>query len=253
MSAIRLVEEFESDFEGAGFTRGCPDFIFTFLTFAAVSLLKGTQQQYAHLEPNRHSLFALARKASGILSRSAATPDHLPAIQHSFLTRLIDARSRITPDSAIPGGFTMMDFEAFGQSIDADLSKTPWPPTGPSATTQSMTRPPSPNRGFQSTSASTHFNQHPYTTTINDNNGLLQMPPPTSGGGQTSGTGQTLTGTDMNMLEPDFGWGLGVGMGMGDGNNGLNDGFGWLSGVGAAGGFGGDGDGDMVFAQDSFW
>lgn len=76
------------------------------------------------------------------------------------------------------------------------------------------------------------------------------MPPP-SGGGQALGPGQTLTGMDMNMLEPDFGWGLGVGMGMGDTANGLNDGFGWLSGVGAAGGFGGDG--DMMFAQDSFW
>lgn len=244
MSAIRLIEEFESDFESAGLTRGCPDFIFTFLTFAAVSLLKSTQPQYAHLEPNRHSLFSLARKASGILSRSAATPDHLPAIQHSFLTRLIDARSKITPDRAVLGGFTMMDFEAFGQSIDADLSKTPWPPTGPSATTHSTTRPSSPNRPFSSSNAN-----------ISTGATVFEMPPPPlpPAGAPVPDTGQTLTGMDMNMLEPDFGWGLGAGMGMGigDGSSGLNDGFGWLSGVGATGGFGSDG--DMLFGQDSFW
>lgn len=128
----------------------------------------------------------------------------------------------------------MLDFEAFGQSIDADLSKTPWPPTGPSATTQSMTRPPSPTRG----------GYNPESTIGNQ-----PLPPIPQANGQMTGPGQTLTGMDMNMLEPDLGWGLGVGMG--DGSNGMNDGFGWLSGVGATGGF--PNDGDMMFAQDSFW
>jgi hypothetical protein len=221
-SAIRLIEEFESDFETSGLARGCPDFIFTFLTFGVVSLLKGIQPQYAHLEPDRNSLIALARKAAGTLSRSAATPDHLPAIQHSFLTRLIDTRSK--PAMAPSAGFPMIDFEAFGQSIDADLSKTPWPPTGPSAVTQTqnITRPQTPILAHQ-------------------------MSDGTSTAGQIV---DPLTGVDMSILEPDFGWGMGMGMGVDDGSHGGNDG--WLSGIGAGGGFFGN-EGNMDFAQDPFW
>jgi hypothetical protein len=128
----------------------------------------------------------------------------------------------------------MIDFEAFGQKIDADVSKTPWPPTGPS-----MTRPQSPAVLMKQSMASGEGN----TQNLNTN---------TAGG--------------MNFLEPDFGWGMGMGMGMGM-NMGVenqveDDGFGWLSGLGAGDGFfgtdnanaNGDGNaGDLGFTQDPFW
>lgn len=127
----------------------------------------------------------------------------------------------------------MIDFEAFGQSIDADLSKTPWPPTGPSAMTQTQnsTRPQTPVLGYTA--------QNPPSDLATNTNGQNTGP---------------LTGVDMSVLEPDFGWGMGVGMGMGlnDGSHRGNDGFGWLSGIGAGGGFFGN-EGDLAFAQDPFW
>ena len=124
--AMRLIDAFETEFEGKGFTRGCPDFVYTTLTFAAVSLLKGTQAQFAHLEPDRAALLSLARKAADILARTATTSDHLPASQHAFISRLIDKRS--AEPQPLPTTLQPMDFQAFGQSIDQDLSKTPWPP-----------------------------------------------------------------------------------------------------------------------------
>jgi hypothetical protein len=166
---------------------------------------------------------------------SAATPDHLPAMQYSCLTKLIDIRSRSTaPKSA----FAMIDFEAFGQSIDADLSKTPWPPTGPT-----ITRPHSP---------SILVNQNTASGLVNNNTQDFS----------------TTAGGNLDLLEPDLGWGMGMGMGMGM-NMGLDnqaedDGFGWLSGLGAGEGFfgtdnanvngnGNGNEGDLGFTQDPFW
>lgn len=126
-----------------------------------------------------------------------------------------------------------MDFEAFGQSVDADMSKTPWPPTGPSAPSQTN------GLSHQATTSGSmatnvdHFNG--YTLNHSHRPGL------------------TISAMDMGTLGSDFGWGQGTGVGIGvdEGNNGASDGFGWLSGIGAAGGFGTDG--DLGFAQDSFW
>jgi hypothetical protein len=129
LAAMRLIETFEMEFESSGFTRGCPDFVYTILTFAAVSLLKCTQSQFSHLDPDRSSVLSFARKAADSLARTATTPDHLPATQHAFLTRLIDQRSH---DHTLPTLLQPMDFEAFGQSIENDTNKTPWPP-GPNA------------------------------------------------------------------------------------------------------------------------
>jgi hypothetical protein len=127
----------------------------------------------------------------------------------------------------------MIDFEAFGQSIDADLSKTPWPPTGPS-----ITRPHSPS------------------VLVTDSglvNNDVQDPSTTAGG-------------NPNFLKPDYGWGMGMGMNMGLDDQAEDDGFGWLSGLGAGEGFfgtdnangngngnGNGNEGDLGFTQDLFW
>ena len=113
------------DFDAAGLTRGCPDFVFTVLTYAAVSLLKATQAQFSHLEPDRPTIFLHARKAADLLARAATVPDHLPASQSVFLSRLIEVKAHEPLTFFIP---EPIDFEAFGNSIIEDQSKTLWPP-----------------------------------------------------------------------------------------------------------------------------
>lgn len=113
--------------------RGCPDFVFTVLTYAAVSLLKAVEPQFGHLDPDRGAIMELARHASAILGRSAMSPDHLPASQSVFLSRLIHVKSADSTASAFEPAaaamaFKPIDFEAFAQSLDRDQSKTLWPP-----------------------------------------------------------------------------------------------------------------------------
>jgi hypothetical protein len=129
-ASTSLIETFETELDSPGFTRGCPDFIFTVLTYAAVSLLRVTQPHFAYLEPDRNKIFTMARKASDMLARSAMNPDHLPASQSVFLRRLIEAKSAEAPTSTYQQAYLpeMIDFEAFGQSLEGDQSKTLWPP-----------------------------------------------------------------------------------------------------------------------------
>jgi hypothetical protein len=150
-------------------------------------------------------------------------------MQYSCLTKLIKIRLEPTAPTQGPA---MIDFEAFGQSIDADLSKTPWPPTGPT-----ITRPHSPSILINQSTASG----------VGDS------------GNQNLNT--EMRG-DMNYLEPNFGWGIGMGGNMGLGDQVEDDGFGWLSGLGAGEGFfgtdnangNGEGnEGDLGFTQDPFW
>lgn len=116
-----------------GLVRGCPDFVFTVLTYAAVSLLKALEPQFGHLDPDRDAITKLARKAAEILQRSAMSPDQLPASQGVFVNRLIHVKSTATLATAFdPAAAAMalkpIDFEAFAQSLDQDQSKTLWPP-----------------------------------------------------------------------------------------------------------------------------
>jgi len=128
-ASTSLIETFETELELPGFTRGCPDFVFTVLTYAAVSLLRVTQPHFAYLEPDRHKIFNTARKASDMLARSAMNPDHLPASQSVFLSRLIEVKSAEVPTGHRQAHLPeMIDFEAFAQSLEGDQSKTLWPP-----------------------------------------------------------------------------------------------------------------------------
>lgn len=127
MAAVRLIHCFDTDIDLPGFTRGCPDFYFTVLTYAAVSLLRTLQAQFATLEPKRDIVLHLARKAADILGRSAATPEHLPASQASFLSRLIEIRAA-TEHSLPAFERPAIDFEAFGNSLDQEQSISFWPP-----------------------------------------------------------------------------------------------------------------------------
>lgn len=65
-----------------------------------------------------------------MLARSAMNPDHLPASQSVFLRRLIEVKSAEAPTRTYQQSYLpeMIDFEAFGQSLEGDQSKTLWPP-----------------------------------------------------------------------------------------------------------------------------
>lgn len=98
------------------------------LTYAAVSLLKATEARFAHLDPHRPTIFMSARKAAEMLSRTAMTPEHLPASQSVFINRLIEVKSA-EKHSETPDAFPEpIDFEAYGLSLDKDTGKTLWPP-----------------------------------------------------------------------------------------------------------------------------
>lgn len=142
-AAIRLLECFGRDLSTPNLTRGCPDFVFTVVTYGAVSLLKSLEPRLAALEPSpdRTAVLALARSAADMLARAAVTSDHVPASQSVFLSRLIQARSkppRTLPSApqppateyglSLPLEFGEMDFAAFGSSVAADDSRTMWPP-----------------------------------------------------------------------------------------------------------------------------
>lgn len=219
---MSLIDTFESELESPGFIRGCPDFVFTVLTYAAVSLLRVTQPRFAHLEPDRGRIFASARKASDMLARSAMTPDHLPASQSVFLSKLIDVKSAEIPTRQFqPQGYLpeMIDFEAFGQSLEGDQSKTLWPPAP---------------FNFDLSSFAT---MQPSVAQTLDNNGTsssMQLNPATN---HMPGT----TGIDTQRTDPPMdldGWvaanqfpmpGLSLGMGSSFGQD------------------------DLMFTQDSFW
>ena len=130
-----MVEIFETSLEGTGFSRGCPDYIYTILTFGAVSLLKGTQKRFKGLKADHSILIGTARKAASILARAATSSDHLPAALNAFLTRLVQSRTQTQSNLAANAGpnSLTMDFAAFAQSLDLNTSQTPWPP-GPSQT-----------------------------------------------------------------------------------------------------------------------
>jgi hypothetical protein len=180
-ASTSLIETFETQLEIPGFTRGCPDFVFTVLTYAAVSLLRVTQPHFAHLEPDRSKIFASARKASDMLARSAMNPDHLPASQSVFLTRLIEVKSAEAPvghrqQTSLP---EMIDFEAFGQSLEGDQSKTLWPPapyhfdlTSYSGLPTSVPHATGMHQSIQSTSGDTAPGQVPTSTNGENQNGV---------------------------------------------------------------------------------
>lgn len=132
---MRLLEGFGDDLSTPNLTRGCPDLVFTVVTYGAVSLLKALEPRLAALEPapDRDAILTLARSAADMLARAAVTADHVPASQSMFLSRLIQARSR-PPRQAAPApsmtclDFGEIDFEAFGLSVAADDTMSMWPP-----------------------------------------------------------------------------------------------------------------------------
>lgn len=124
------------------------------MTYGAVSLLQSLEPRLARLDPSpdRNAVLSLARAAADMLARAAMTPDHLPASQSVFLSRLIQVRSRPPrhrssehtlygnerelgasaatgqSDQTLSFDFGEIDFEAFGLSVTADETRTVWPP-----------------------------------------------------------------------------------------------------------------------------
>ncbi|GMK54789.1 hypothetical protein CspeluHIS016_0113750 [Cutaneotrichosporon spelunceum] len=142
-AAVRLIEGFGADLSAPNLTRGCPDFVFTAVTYGAVSLLQALEPRLATLEPapDRDAIFALARQAADMLARAAVTADHVPASQSMFISRLIQVRSRQPRQAQPMFDFGEMDFEAFGLSVAADDTMSMWPPL-PNQNSRSTSPPP---------------------------------------------------------------------------------------------------------------
>jgi hypothetical protein len=94
--AVQLIRHFDDAFDSRGYTRGCPDFLFTVFTYGAVSLLKIISVPVEGFETITQSILDLARRASDILAQAAVTRDHLPASQSALVTRLIEKSSAAT-------------------------------------------------------------------------------------------------------------------------------------------------------------
>jgi hypothetical protein len=65
-----------------------------------------------------------------MLAQAAVTTDHLPAVQSSFLNKLLDIRTNehYRPAAYVPDP---IDFQAFADSLMSDRSKSLWPPSRP--------------------------------------------------------------------------------------------------------------------------
>lgn len=65
-----------------------------------------------------------------MLAQAAVTTDHLPAVQSSFLSKLLDIRTNehYRPAAYVPDP---INFQAFADSLMSDRSKSLWPPSRP--------------------------------------------------------------------------------------------------------------------------
>jgi hypothetical protein len=153
-----------------------------------------------------------------MLARSAMNPDHLPASQSAFLRRLIEVKSAEAPTSTYQQAYSpeMIDFEAFGQSLEGDQSKTLWPPAP--FNFELASHPAVPPRTHQATTSSgLHQSENGIETRVSPN-------------GETGHSGSMPTDLNGWVAANQFPMpGLSLGMGSSFGQD------------------------DLIFTQDSFW
>ncbi|WWC61506.1 uncharacterized protein I303_104090 [Kwoniella dejecticola CBS 10117] len=160
-SASRLIHTYHSSFDGLAHTRlGCPDMLHTFVTYAAVSLLRILRSQFSHFGPSWDGVLVDVQLASDMLDRAITKTDGSANDLSSFLLRLLEAKrderngkvevnlcsseddSRIVPMSTevrdireqqnaanFDGLLQQVDLESFGELLDHDLGRSIWPPT----------------------------------------------------------------------------------------------------------------------------
>lgn len=63
-----------------------------------------------------------------MLAKGAGAADHLPSLQATFLTRLLDIRTASTYTSTAIGPSRPVDLQAFAQSFEHRNHETNWPP-----------------------------------------------------------------------------------------------------------------------------
>lgn len=176
------------------------------------------------------------------------TPDHLPASQSIFLSRLIEVKSAEAPthqshpyplQQQQPFMPEMIDFEAFGQSLEGDQSKTQWPPAPfhfDLSSFAALTNTAGPGVGDtqQPVVSLQHNQQQQQQQQQITADGMPNHQPPANAGTAASGSSNTVSTlpTDLD------GWVAATqfpmpGLSLGMGSN-----------------FGQD---DLMFTQDSFW
>ncbi|WWC85148.1 uncharacterized protein L201_000005 [Kwoniella dendrophila CBS 6074] len=158
-AATRLIGTYHSSFDAhPDFHLGCPDMLHTFVTYAAVSLLRILHVQLVDFEPDPEEIIGLAQRAADMLDRAEST-NELPSELSLFLTNLIEAKKShldyrkgqkaaqedlnnntytvlnhlLDAELAVHGhaesiAKQIIDLEAFGEILDQDQGQSIWPP-----------------------------------------------------------------------------------------------------------------------------
>ncbi|WWC69805.1 uncharacterized protein I206_103748 [Kwoniella pini CBS 10737] len=155
-SASQLIQTYHSSFDGLSHTRlGCPDMLHTFVTYAAVSLLRIVQPQFNHFGLGWEQILAGVELAAEMLGRAVTHSDGSENDHATLLLRLLEAkrteqaqpaekedeRSEANVQRSVPYSspdqqnlheFRPMsrsiDLETFGEMLDQDLGRSIWPP-----------------------------------------------------------------------------------------------------------------------------
>ncbi|WVF68280.1 hypothetical protein IAT40_003045 [Kwoniella sp. CBS 6097] len=164
--SVGVIRTYQAYFDSVTCHRkGSPDILHSFLTYAAVSLLRILQPQYSFMDPDYRSVLHTARTAAIMLARA---PSPLAKSNSDFLNRLIDTKalqlvSRAAPakpirnsswetapdDSHAPAiqrqreatatsshvsdPDRSLNLEAFGHLLNRDQGRSVWPPLPDSA------------------------------------------------------------------------------------------------------------------------
>ncbi|KAK4696758.1 hypothetical protein P7C70_g8322, partial [Phenoliferia sp. Uapishka_3] len=91
-AALSVLHTFRDDWAAPGFSPYCTDFQYSYVLYAAVSLLKSVQVQFSHSLLERVAVGRLISNIANLLEDAARVWDHLPLLQSKFLRRVLKAR-----------------------------------------------------------------------------------------------------------------------------------------------------------------
>lgn len=91
-SALSLLHSFRDDSAALGHSKYCSDSLFSYVTFAAISLLRSVQPQFRFLIIDKIAAGKLISKTATLLENAARSWDHLPYLQAEFLRHVLRAR-----------------------------------------------------------------------------------------------------------------------------------------------------------------
>ncbi|KAM0747699.1 hypothetical protein T439DRAFT_94663 [Meredithblackwellia eburnea MCA 4105] len=91
-AALSVLNNFRDDWAPRGLSIYCNDFHFSYVFFAAVSLLKSVEPRFKYSLIDKSSIGKLISQTASLLEEASRTWDHLPFLQSKFLRRVLKAR-----------------------------------------------------------------------------------------------------------------------------------------------------------------